>query len=65
MYVRCCWGSCQPAEEIRAGDRVSVDFDAGTITDETTGKAYQAQPFPSFIQNIIQKGGLLASLKGE
>ncbi len=51
------------AEEISAGDRVCVDFDTGVITDSTTGKTYQAEPFPEFIQNIIQKGGLLASLK--
>ena len=51
------------AEEIAAGDQVSVDFDTGIITDITTGKTYQAQPFPAFIQNIIAKGGLLASLK--
>ena len=51
------------AEEIAAGDEVSVDFDTGMITDITTGKTYQAQPFPAFIQNIIAKGGLLASLK--
>ena len=51
------------AEEIAAGDEVSVDFDTGIITDLTTGKTYQAQPFPAFIQNIIAKGGLLASLK--
>ena len=53
------------AVEIRAGDRVSVDFDTGLITDHTSGKTYQAQPFPPFIQNIIAKGGLLASLKEE
>ena len=53
----------QAAAEISAGDEVSVDFDTGTITDHTTGKTYQAQPFPPFIQNIIAKGGLLASLK--
>ena len=53
------------AEEISAGDRVEVDFDTGVITDVTTGKTYQAQPFPPFIQNIIKKGGLLASLKEE
>ncbi len=53
------------AEEIAAGDRVSVDFDTGVITNETTGRTYQAEPFPAFIQNIIQKGGLLASLKAE
>lgn len=53
------------AEEICEGDEVSVDFDTGVITDATTGKTYQAEPFPAFIQSIIQKGGLLASLKGE
>ena len=51
------------AEEIQPGDGVTVDFDTGVITDATTGKTYQAEPFPDFIQNIIQKGGLLASLK--
>ena len=51
------------AQEISAGDRVSVDFNTGVITNLTTGKTYQAEPFPEFIQNIIQKGGLLASLK--
>ena len=51
------------AEEIQAGDEVSVDFDTGVITDHTTGKTYQAEPFPEFIQNIIKKGGLLASMK--
>ena len=53
----------EAAEEIAAGDQVSVNFDTGVITDITTGKTYQAEPFPEFIQNIIQKGGLLASLK--
>ena len=51
------------AEEIQAGDQVSLDFDTGIITDVTTGKTYRAEPFPAFIQNIIKKGGLLASLK--
>ncbi len=53
------------AEEIQPGDQVSVDFDTGIITNHTSGKTYQAAPFPEFIQNIIQKGGLLASLKDE
>ena len=33
------------------------------ITNITTGKTYQAQPLPPFIQNIVNKGGLLNSLK--
>lgn len=53
----------EAAEEIQAGDQVKVDFDTGIITDITTGKQFQAAPFPEFIQNIIQAGGLLASLK--
>lgn len=53
----------QAAEEIQPGDQVSIDFDTGLISNLTTGKTYEAAPFPPFIQNIIQKGGLLASLK--
>ncbi len=55
----------EAAEEIEAGDEVSVDFNTGKITNITTGKVYKAQPFPAFIQDIITKGGLLASLKGD
>ena len=53
----------QAAEDIQAGDQVSVDFSTGVITNETTGKTYQAAPFPEFINGIIQSGGLLNSLK--
>jgi 3-isopropylmalate/(R)-2-methylmalate dehydratase small subunit len=53
----------EAAEEIKAEDNVSIDFDTGVITNHTTGKSYKAQPFPEFIQNIIKKGGLLASIK--
>ena len=55
---------CEEAvEEISAGDDVSIDFDSGVITNNTTGKTYTAQPFPPFIQKIIADGGLLASIK--
>ena len=52
----------EAAREISDGDVVSVNFDTGVITDETTGKTYQAEPFPEFIQNIISKGGLINSI---
>ncbi len=51
------------AQEIQSGDDVEVNFDTGVITDHTTGKTYQAQPFPPFIQNIIKAGGLLNSIE--
>ena len=47
------------AKEIKSGDEVSIDFDTGIITDITTGKTYQAEPFPPFIQQIITDGGLI------
>ncbi len=53
----------EAADEISKNDKVLVDFDTGVITNLTTGKEYSAQPFPPFIQSIIEKGGLLASLK--
>ena len=52
----------EAARDIKSGDEVDVDFDTGVITNVTTGKTYQAQPFPPFIQNIIQNGGLLKSI---
>lgn len=53
----------EAANDIQDGDEVKVDFDTGVITNVTTGKTYQAQPFPPFIQNIITSGGLLNSIK--
>lgn len=54
---------CEEAsEEIKAQDKVSVDFNTGVITNHTSGKSYKAGAFPEFIQNIIKKGGLLASI---
>ena len=44
------------------GDEVEINFDTGVITNDTTGKTYQAEPFPEFIQNIIAKGGLINSI---
>ena len=51
------------SKAIQNGDEVAVDFDTGVIENLAPGEIYQAEPFPPFIQNIIQKGGLLASLK--
>ncbi len=53
----------EAAHDIKDGDEVSVDFNTGIITNETTGKTYKAEPFPEFIQNIIAKGGLINYIK--
>ena len=48
---------------LRCDFNVPQDKATGVITDETTGRTFQAAPFPPFIQNIIAKGGLMNSLK--
>ncbi|WP_295616226.1 3-isopropylmalate dehydratase small subunit [uncultured Intestinimonas sp.] len=53
----------EAAAAIQPGDKVTVDFQTGVITDETQGKTFQAAPFPPFINGIIESGGLLKSLK--
>ena len=47
---------------IKAGDGVKADLSAGVIYNLTTGEKFSAQPFPEFIQEIINDGGLLANL---
>ena len=53
----------EASQKIENGDKVDIDFDTGKITNVTKGETYQAEPFPEFIQNIINKGGLLNSIK--
>ena len=53
----------EAVDAISAGDVVSVDADAGVVTDETTGAVFRAQPFPPFIREIIEAGGLINRTK--
>lgn len=51
---------------IENGDIVEADLAGGVIYNKTTGKQFSIQPFPPFIQKIIENGGLVASIqKGE
>lgn len=49
----------EAAKAIANGDDVCVDFDSGVITDKTTGKSFQGQAFPEFMQKIIKAEGLV------
>jgi 3-isopropylmalate/(R)-2-methylmalate dehydratase small subunit len=53
----------EAVDGIKAGDRVEVDADTGTITNLTTGESWQAQPFPTFIREIIEMGGLVEATR--
>lgn len=52
----------EASREINDSDEVEIDFNTGIINDVTTGKSYQSQPFPEFIQKIISNGGLMKSI---
>ena len=51
-------GESGHAEDIRGKLK-----DAGIITNETTGVVFTAQPFPPFIKDIIETGGLVEAAK--
>ena len=53
----------EAVKNIKAGDTVSCDLSAGVIVNETTGMQFRAQPFPPFIQKIIDAGGLMNAVK--
>ena len=48
---------------ISDGDTVEADLDNGIIYNRTTGKQFKTQPFPAFIQKIIENGGLIETIK--
>ncbi len=41
------------------GDEVSIDFDSGIIKNITKGTSFKGQPFPEFMQKIIDAEGLV------
>ena len=48
------------------GDKVEADLTSGVLYNRTNGQSFKVQPFPPFIQKIIENGGLVASIqKGE
>ena len=53
----------EAVDGISEGDCIQVNLDEGVISNQTTGKSFQTQPFPPFIQKIIQNGGLVESIK--
>lgn len=53
----------EAVKNINAGDTVSCDLSTGVIVNETTGMQFRAQPFPPFIQKIIDAGGLMNAVK--
>ncbi|MDF1874908.1 3-isopropylmalate dehydratase small subunit [Sulfurimonas sp. SAG-AH-194-I05] len=55
----------EQSAEITEGDTISVDMNAGTITNKTTSKSYEFTPIPPFMQELIDAGGLMNFAQNE
>ena len=55
--------SKEAAEEISEGDEVIIDLASGEIVNSKTGKAYSSAPFPDFMRELIDAGGLINWVK--
>ncbi|MDA0996694.1 MAG: 3-isopropylmalate dehydratase small subunit [Proteobacteria bacterium] len=69
IFYRNCFNIGLPAliladaEKIGMGHELSVDPDAGTVHDLTTGVEFTCQPIPPHLMQIVAAGGLMPYLK--
>jgi 3-isopropylmalate/(R)-2-methylmalate dehydratase small subunit len=57
--------SPEAVDAISDGDTLSIDLDAGVLTNEGTGATFAIAKFPQSIQDIIDAGGLIESIKAK
>ncbi len=51
--------SAEAAAGIEAGHELTIELEKGIIRDETSGREYRSTPFPEFMREIIEAGGLM------
>ncbi|SDC23198.1 MULTISPECIES: 3-isopropylmalate dehydratase small subunit [unclassified Candidatus Frackibacter] len=51
--------SVEAVAAIEEGDQIEIDVNSGKIKNLTKDEVYQAEPFPEFMQEIIESGGLI------
>ncbi len=57
------WESPEAAAELVSGEEISVNLHTGEIVASSTGKRYQSQPIPDFMQELLANEGLMAHLR--
>ena len=55
--------SAAAVDGAEAGHQMEIDLEHGQIRNLTTGEAYQAEPYPPFMMEIVQAGGLVPYTK--
>ncbi|MBW6410442.1 3-isopropylmalate dehydratase small subunit [Clostridium weizhouense] len=55
----------EAVKNIEEGNVLEVDFSTGVIKNLTKNKEYYAEPFPEFMQNIINNNGLIGYISNK
>ena len=53
----------EAVKAINTGDELEVDFSTGLIKNLTKNESYQGEPFPEFMQKIIDNDGLIGYIR--
>ena len=53
----------EAAKAIEDGDELEIDFNSGVIKNITKNEKYKGEPFPEFMQKIINSNGLINYIK--
>jgi 3-isopropylmalate/(R)-2-methylmalate dehydratase small subunit len=56
LYIMVCPAA---GEMIESGEELEIDRQAGIVHSITTGRAFRCDPFPSFIKDIVEIGGMV------
>jgi 3-isopropylmalate/(R)-2-methylmalate dehydratase small subunit len=51
--------SAEASAGIDSGDIIEIDLEKGIIKNETKKKTYQSKPYPDFMMDIVNSGGLI------
>jgi 3-isopropylmalate/(R)-2-methylmalate dehydratase small subunit len=55
--------SVEAVDQTKDGDTLQVDLSTGKITNVTSGKVFTAKPYPDFMSDLINAGGLVEFTK--
>jgi 3-isopropylmalate/(R)-2-methylmalate dehydratase small subunit len=50
---------CRDTDRIEEGDEIEIDYRKGVIRNLTKSEEYSITPLPDFVENIMEKGGLV------
>lgn len=56
--------SAEAAQDAEKGHQLEIDLQAGEIRNLTTGQVHRAEPYPSFMMEILEAGGLVPYTRG-